>query len=144
MPIVQTIPQEAFEILEADSEAIYVDVRSVPEFTAEHPAGAINIPLLHKTPYGMEPNPDFHRVATTVLSREKKLVVGCLAGGRSQKACEILAEAGYELLYNVCGGFGGGRHLETGEAVPGWKDTGLPTSTENGEAVSWESLKSKA
>lgn len=143
MAITQTTPDEAFKILEQDREAIYVDVRSVPEFTTEHPIRAINVPLLHKTAYGMEPNPDFQRVATAVLPRDKKLVVGCLAGGRSQKACEILEQAGYEILFNVCGGFGGGRHLETGVLVAGWKDSGLPTSTDNGDGVSWESLKNK-
>jgi rhodanese-related sulfurtransferase len=143
MPITQIIPNEAFEILEKDPDAIYVDVRSVPEFVAEHPIRAINLPLLHKTPYGMDPNPDFQRVATTVLPKNNKLVVGCFAGGRSQKACEILEQSGYELLYNVCGGFGGGRHLETDEPVAGWKESGLPTSTDNSEGVSWESLKGK-
>jgi hypothetical protein len=54
-----------------------------------------------------------------------------------------LEQAGYEILYNVCGGFGGGRHLETGAPVAGWKDSGLPTSTDNGEGVSWESLKNR-
>jgi rhodanese-related sulfurtransferase len=143
MSIIQTTPQGAYEILQAEPDALYVDVRSVPEFVAEHPAGAINIPLLHRGPYGMEPNPDFERVATSVLPQDKKLVIGCMAGGRSQKACEILEAAGYELLYNVCGGFGGGRHLDTGEVVAGWKASGLPTSQDNGEGVSWESLKEK-
>jgi rhodanese-related sulfurtransferase len=143
MPIEQITPDKAFEILEKDSEAIYVDVRSIPEFVAEHPIRAINIPLLHKSAYSMDPNPDFQRVATSVLPKNKKLIIGCMAGGRSQKACEILEQAGYEILYNVCGGFGGGRHLETGAPVAGWKDSGLPTSTDNGEGVSWESLKNR-
>ncbi|HCU24129.1 MAG TPA: rhodanese-like domain-containing protein [Deltaproteobacteria bacterium] len=141
MSIEQINPKQAKDILDQDPEAIYVDVRSIPEFLAGHPTGAVNIPIMHKNTTGMESNPDFLKVASSVLPKSKKLVVGCMVGGRSQKACEMLAMQGYSLLYNVYGGFGGGRNPETGEAQPGWKDLGLPTSTENGEGVSYESLK---
>ncbi len=144
MPIEQINPAEAKQILDDDPNAIYVDVRSIPEFTAGHPIRAINVVLMHRGAGGMEPNPDFQKVATSVLPKEKKLLVGCMSGGRSQKACEILESKGYSLLYNVFGGFGGGRNPETGEPQPGWRDLGLPVSIENGEGVSYESLKAKA
>jgi len=61
------------------------------------------------------------------------------------KACQILAAAGYDQLYNVFGGFGGAVDPATGMmSQKGWKDSGLPTSQENGDGVSYESLKSKA
>jgi Rhodanese-related sulfurtransferase len=144
MPIQQINPLEAKEILDQDAEAIYVDVRSIPEFTAGHPIRAVNIPIMHKGAYGMEPNSEFEKVATAALSKETKLIVGCMAGGRSQKACEILSRKGYTQLYNVYGGFGGGRNPETGEPQPGWKDLGLPVSNENGPGVSYESLATGA
>ena len=141
MSIQQINPEEAKQILDEDLEALYVDVRSIPEFIQGHPIRAINIPIMHKVSFGMAPNSEFEKVATHVLPKNKKLVVGCMVGGRSQKACEILERHGYTLLFNVYGGFGGGYNPETGEPQLGWKDLGLPVSTENGEGVSFESLK---
>lgn len=144
MPIEQINPEEAHEILNQDPDAIYVDVRSIPEFTAGHPIRAINIPIMHKGNYGMEPNGDFIKVAAAVLPRDRKLIVGCLAGGRSQKACDMLIQEGFSLLFNVYGGFGGGRNPETGEPQPGWKDLDLPVSDENGDGIGYHSLAAKA
>lgn len=144
MAIQQISPEEAHETLDADPQALYLDVRSVPEFIAGHPAGAINIPLMHKGAFGMEPNADFLKVAEAVLPKDKVLLVGCLSGGRSQRACEILAQKGYPHLSNVYGGFGGGRNPETGEPQAGWKDLDLPVSQDNGPGVSYESLAAKA
>jgi len=140
MPIPQITPQEAKAILEEDKNAVYLDVRSIPEFTQGHAVGAINIPLMHYNPAagGMVPNPEFPKVAEAVLPKGKKLVVGCKMGGRSQRACEILSRIGYTNLFNIDGGFGGNEHQK------GWQDCGLPVSTDNGEGVSYESLASKA
>ena len=71
------------------------------------------------------------------------LIVGCQAGGRSQRATEIMAQAGYTNVANMQGGFGGGQD-QMGRVVPGWRDSGLPVSTENGEDVSYASLATKA
>lgn len=147
MSIQQTTPDKAKEILDQDPEALYVDVRSIPEFVAGHPIRAVNIPLMHKneTTGMMEPNPDFLAVAKAVLPHNKKLLVGCMMGGRSQKACEILDQNGFENLFNVYGGFGGARDPGTGQVLQaGWRDLGLPVSMENDEGVSYESLAKKA
>ena len=140
MPIQKTTPDKAKEILDKDPQAIYVDVRSIPEFTQGHPIRAVNIPLLHLNPKTneMTPNPEFPKVAATVLPKDKTLLVGCKMGGRSQKACEILERLGYSKLHNVYGGFGGAPDQQ------GWKDLGLPISTDNGEGVSYESLAAKS
>lgn len=139
MPIQQTTPDKAKAILDEDSNAVYLDVRSIPEFTQGHAAGAINIPLMHYNPAagGMVPNPDFPRVAEAVLPKDKKILVGCKMGGRSQKACEIMERLGFNDVSNIDGGFGGNDHQE------GWKDLGLPVSMENGEGVGYESLTKK-
>jgi len=140
MSIPQITPDQAKAILDQDPDAVYVDVRSIPEFTQGHAAGAINIPLMHYNPAagGMAANPEFPKVAEAVLPKDKKLVVGCKMGGRSQRACEILSRIGYQNLHNIDGGFGGNEHQK------GWKDSGLPVSTDNGEGVSYESLAKKA
>lgn len=140
MPINQITPEQAKTILDQDPNAVYLDVRSIPEFTQGHATGAINIPLMHYNPAagGMAPNAEFPKVAEAVLPKDKPLVVGCKMGGRSQKACEILSRIGYQNVSNIDGGFGGNEHQK------GWKDLGLPVSTDNGEGVGYESLAAKA
>ncbi len=144
MPIHQITPIEAKAILDENGSAIYIDVRSRPEFEEGHPAGAINIPLLDYDEElgGMAPNADFTKVVEAIVSKDKKLVIGCQAGGRSQKACMILEQMGFRDLSNVLGGFGGGQG-PTGQRIPGWKESGLPVSEENGEGVGYESLLKK-
>jgi rhodanese-related sulfurtransferase len=143
MAIKQTEPPQAHAILQANPDAIYLDVRTEGEFAQGHPTGAINIPVVFiKGPGQMAPNDDFLAVAEQVLPKDKKLVVGCMAGGRSQRACEILEEAGYRDLTNVRGGFGGAR--ESGAVVvAGWRDAGLPVSSDIGDN-SYQSLRGKA
>ncbi len=144
MAIKQTEPPQAYEILKANPDAIYLDVRTEGEFAQGHPAGAINIPVVFiKGPGQMEPNADFLSVAEKTLPKDRKLVVGCMAGVRSQRACELLEGAGFTDLTNVRGGFGGARDQSGRVVVTGWRDAGLPVSNEVGEN-SYQSLRRKA
>jgi len=138
-------PQEACDRMQSDAECIYLDVRSVPEFEAGHPKGAINIPLLHFDPNrGMSPNPDFSSVLEAVISKDAKILVGCKSGGRSANACQLMTQMGYADVTNVRGGFGGqmdnfGRVVEAG-----WSMLNLPVSTEDDETSRYETLLAKA
>jgi rhodanese-related sulfurtransferase len=144
MPIKQQVPPDAYETLKSNPDALYLDVRTESEFAAGHPKGAINIPVVFmKGPGKMEVNPDFIEVAEKVIARDKKLVVGCMAGGRSQRACEMLDEDGYKDLTNVVGGFGGQRDSSGQVVVPGWKDAGLPVTIGVGDA-SYQAQRIKA
>jgi rhodanese-related sulfurtransferase len=144
MPINQAEPPQAHEILKSNPEAIYLDVRTEPEFAQGHPDGAINVPVVFiKGPGQMELNGEFVEVVAKTLPREKKLVVGCLAGGRSQRACELLEAAGYADLTNVRGGFGGARDASGQLVVAGWRDAGLPVSSAVGDN-SYQALRRKA
>jgi rhodanese-related sulfurtransferase len=144
MPINQAEPPQAHEILKSNPDAIYLDVRTEPEFAQGHPDGAINVPVVFiKGPGQMELNGEFVDVVAKTLPREKKLVVGCLAGGRSQRACELLEAAGYADLTNVRGGFGGARDASGQVVVAGWREAGLPVSTEVDDN-SYQALRRKA
>ena len=144
MPINQAEPPQAHEILKSNPDAIYLDVRTEPEFAQGHPDGAINVPVVFiKGPGQMELNGEFVDVVAKTLPREKKLVVGCLAGGRSQRACELLEAAGYADLTNMRGGFGGARDASGQVVVAGWREAGLPVSTEVGDN-SYQALRRKA
>jgi rhodanese-related sulfurtransferase len=144
MSIRQVEPVAAHETLKGNPEAVYLDVRTEEEFAQGHPQGAINIPVVFLKPGGPpELNSNFIRVAEKTLPKDKKLVVGCLAGGRSQRACEVLEEAGYTDLTNVNGGFGGARDASGQVIVTGWRDAGLPVSNDLGDAA-YQALRVKA
>jgi rhodanese-related sulfurtransferase len=127
MPIRQTTPAEAHDALARDAAAVYLDVRTEGEFEAGHPAGAKNVPVLLLDPASGQPrpNPEFVAVVARRFPPSTRLFVGCQSGGRSQRACELLAEAGFTDLANVYGGFGGARD-PAGGIVPGWEACGLP------------------
>ena len=136
MSEIDQIPPDAAQgILEGDSEAVYLDVRSVPEFEKGHPEGAYNVPIAHASPTGMSPNPDFVAVVKKHFGPDTPLVVGCKSGGRSQQACQILSGQGYTNLSNVIGGFGGSPQSR------GWAAMGLPVASTAEEGRDWESLK---
>ena len=145
MAVKQTIPPEAYQTLSSDPSVMYLDVRTEAEFTAGHPEGAINIPVIFFNPATREPspNPDFQAVVESNIAKSVTLIVGCQAGGRSQRAAEIMDQAGYTNVTNMQGGFGGGQN-PAGKVVPGWRDAGLPISTDNGSGVSYASLAAKA
>ncbi len=133
MSIEQINPTIAAERMkDAGHPATYLDVRTVEEYEAGHPAGAYNVPVMVRDETGqMGPNPNFQRDVEKLFPKNKKLVVGCMAGGRSQRACQILQTGGYESLANVQGGFGGARDPSGQIVVKGWSQEGLPVEDGN-------------
>jgi rhodanese-related sulfurtransferase len=107
----------------------YLDVRSIPEFEEGHPAGAANVPLLHRMGGRMAPNPAFQSVVEGNFAKDAKIVVGCKAGPRSMQATMLLEAAGYTNIVDMRGGFHG-EHDNFGRvAVAGWAESGLPVET---------------
>jgi rhodanese-related sulfurtransferase len=136
-------PQEAYDLLKSDPDCLYLDVRSVPEFEAGHPTDSINIPIMHfSAGVGMTPNEEFLAVAEANLPKEKRLVVGCKAGGRSARACELLSKVGYVDVTNVRGGFVAATDNFGRIVEPGWSMLNLPTSTDAPEAARYDTLLS--
>jgi len=143
MAITQVEPPQAYEILQNNSDALYLDVRTEDEFANGHPEGAVNIPVVFiKGPGQFEVNAEFLLLAEKLFAKNRKLVVGCMAGGRSQRACEMLEQIGYSDLTNVRGGFGGQRSAGGQLLVKGWRDAGLPVSDEVGKN-SYQALRKK-
>ena len=144
MAVKQLTPSQVHDMMTKDQAVIYLDVRTVPEFTAGHPEKGLNIPaFFFQVPGRPSPNPDFLKVVEANIPKEAAIIVGCQAGGRSQRAAEMMEQSGYTNVANMQGGFGGGQD-QLGRAVPGWRDSGLPVSTENGEGISYTSLATKA
>ncbi len=123
MAIKSVTPEEAVALLKEGY--VYVDVRSEPEFEAGHVPGALNVPLLHQGPGGMTPNPEFLTVMQQAFSADEKLVIGCKAGGRSKKASDALAQAGFQTLADMTAGWDGSRDA-FGKPLPGYSKLGLP------------------
>jgi rhodanese-related sulfurtransferase len=145
MAIKEITPQQAYESLTANPDAVYIDVRTDREFANGHPAGAVNIPVAFPDPSrGMMMNTDFVKVVEANFARDKKIIVGCQAGPRSTAAAGLLQQAGYQDIANVIGGFGGMRNQMGNVIAPGWAASGLPVSQENGDEVSYQSLAAKA
>ncbi len=121
-------PAEAKKLIDEQGYT-YLDVRSEQEFAAGHPAGAQNVPLMHSGPKGMTPNPDFLDVVTAAYPKDMKLVVGCMAGGRSAKAVEAMAAAGFTALADQRAGYKGTKDSFGAVTEPGWEGAGLPIET---------------
>ena len=90
------------------SAAVVLDVRTPEEYEEGHVSGAVSIPL------------DQLSDRVEEVPAGTPLYVICAAGGRSQRACEFLAEQGLDVV-NVAGGTGAwvkaGRPVVTGSAA---------------------------
>jgi rhodanese-related sulfurtransferase len=130
-------PEQAKEILDSDAGAIYIDVRTENEYNAGHVPDAINIPVVWPdlATRQMKANPDFVKVVSANLAKDKKIIVGCQMGGRSQLAAELLDKDGFQDVSNMYGGFGGAR-----DAL-GWVQLGFPVETVSPAEHSYTILK---
>lgn len=133
--------QEAAELLKAGWT--YLDVRSIPEFEQGHPAGAINLPLMHAAGGRMVPNGDFQKLVEANFARDANLVVGCKSGGRSAQAVGLLSALGYQNLVDVQGGFTGERDSMGRVTVPGWAESGLPVAKQAEPGRAYADLQKK-
>ena len=126
-------PQEAWERLQSDPQAMLVDVRTPEEWRS------IGLPDLRsakgrlaKISWKLFPNytlnPDFvAQFKATGANRNALLYFLCRSGGRSTDAAIAMAAAGYAKCYNITGGFEG-KPDASGQrgTVEGWKAAGLP------------------
>ncbi len=101
-------PQEAFTLLQNNQDNpdfVIIDVRTPQEFTDGYVENAINIDFYSKT----------FRDEINNLEKDKTYLIYCQSGGRSGKALNIMAELGFQEVYDVAGG------------MIAWKAAGLPT-----------------
>lgn len=82
--------------LEADTNAVILDVRTEEECSEGIIPSAININIFKGQGF---------IYAIEGLDKSKNYYVYCKAGGRSQQACDIMNELGFENTYNLVGGF---------------------------------------
>jgi rhodanese-related sulfurtransferase len=122
----------------------YVDVRTTQEFEAGHPAGALNVPIMHAGGGGMVPNSDFARVLTALFPKDAKIIVGCKSGSRSLRAAQMLLTQGFTNVLDQRAGWDGARSPFGEVTEPGWSRAGLPSEQGQPTDRSWEDIKKKA
>lgn len=86
-------PQQATGLINR-KDAIVVDVRPIADFSKSHIINAINIPA------------NSLKNQLTQLEKHKgvPVIVACRSGAQSAAACKILANNGFEEVYNLKGG----------------------------------------
>ncbi len=128
MPIENLDPPAAHKAMSQDPRHVFLDVRTVQEFEAGHPRGALNVPWSELDPSTgqMSKNPHFVSTVLKHVGKDRTVYVSCQAGVRSLNACNALEPAGYAKLVNVTSGYGGRRDPSGGIVIPGWRDAGLP------------------
>jgi rhodanese-related sulfurtransferase len=136
-------PEQAKTVLDSDSSAVYIDVRTEQEFNNGHVPRASNVPVVWPDPSTrqMTPNPDFVKVVSAHFAKDKRIIVGCQAGGRSQFAAELLAKEGFQDVSNMQGGFGGARDPMGHVVAPGWTQLGFPVEMDVPAGSSYVSLR---
>ncbi len=133
--IPELTPTEAYAMLQQESSARLVDVRSTMEFDyVGHPEGALHLPL--KEPPDWQTRPNFVANLKERLNSENhavsrleemKLLMLCRSGKRSEQAAELLQDAGFEQVYNIVEGFEGDLDSDGHRStINGWRFHGLP------------------
>lgn len=141
MSIQETNPAGAKELVEGSEAWAYVDVRTPEEFQAGHVPGAFNVPIAFRGAMGMQLNEDFLATMQKHFETGTRLVLGCAAGVRSMRACEVLDDEGYENLVNMNGGMMGATDPMGTVVEPGWQACGFPVTNEARSERTWEALQ---
>ena len=104
--------RDAKQMIEKDD--VYVlDVRTPSEFNSSHLKGAILIPVTNV--FGSNLSSDqLLQARTDEVPKDKKVLVYCRTGKRSEAASGMLVKAGNSQVYNLIGG------------INAWTEAGLP------------------
>jgi len=134
--------RQAYEMWQAaPDEVTIIDVRTPEEYALiGHAEMAWNVPLGFityqrtdgKFEHGVRMNPDLVAEVKGLAEPTDTLLLMCRSGGRSAKAVNQLAAAGFENVYNITDGMEGDK-VKDPESVfhgkrmkNGWKNWGLP------------------
>jgi rhodanese-related sulfurtransferase len=120
-------PLQAWDLLQQNSDAVMVDVRTkVEHLFVGHPPGAIHIAWKEYPEWQI--NSKFvAEVKKEVPDLNAPILLLCRSGQRSLDAAKVLEEAGYQLLINIVSGFEGSldENKHRGN-LDGWRSHGLP------------------
>ena len=120
-------PQQAWDLLQQNSKAVLIDVRTKIEHGfVGHPLGAVHIAWKEAPDWQI--NPEFvAEVIQVVPDRNSPILLLCRSGQRSLDAAKTLEKAGYQRLINIEGGFEGPLDQDNHRGnLGGWRFCGLP------------------
>jgi len=151
---------EAYDKWLAAPDAVKVfDVRTLEEYIyVGHAPMAWNIPLAFQThdwdaekrQFAMQPNVDFISQVKAMAGPDDTILVMCRSGGRSAKAANVLAQAGFTNVYQITDGMEGDADKDPASAdfgkrlKNGWKNSNLPWTYEIDPALMQLTSKQKA
>ena len=126
-------PGDAYDIVQRDSRALFIDIRSNMEFLfVGHPKGAIHVAWIDEPDWIV--NKDFVKEIRQLLlggvsqdHGSPPIILICRSGKRSKEAGEALLKAGLKNVCHVSEGFEGDldeNHHRS--AIGGWRFRGLP------------------
>jgi len=125
-------PSEAYAALQADPDAVLVDVRTSAEWSY------VGLPDLstigkHVIPLEWQRFPDgalntsfVEQLCEAGIGKGSPIYFLCRSGVRSAAAAEVATTAGLGPAYNVSDGFEGPLDHDGHRTVAGWKVAGLP------------------
>ena len=85
-----------FEQAIDDKNVQLIDIRTPLEYAEEHIEGSVNIDFLSQESF---------KTAVQKLDKTKALYIYCRSGARSEKAAKQLQGLGFDLIYDLRGGF---------------------------------------
>ena len=89
----------------SESDVVVIDVRTTEEYLSGHIAGSVNADYYNKEKFAKFLNS---------LDKDKKYLVYCRSGNRSEQAMKIMEDKGFSFVTNLDGG------------VLGWQSENLP------------------
>jgi rhodanese-related sulfurtransferase len=127
--------QQAWEILEAEPQALLLDVRTSMEYEyVGHPLNALHIPWMDAPDWNIDTG-FVDKVRQALVKRTGSeqglesiaILAICRSGKRSQAAAEALAGQGFDNLYNIEDGFEGDLdNNKQRNTINGWRVADLP------------------
>ena len=120
-------PQQSWDLMQSDSKAIMIDVRTKMEHTfLGRPLNAVHVPWKEAPEWTL--NTAFvAQVEQVVIDKSAPVLLLCRSGVRSLEAASALENAGYTHLINILDGFEGAlddnKHRGN---ISGWRYSQLP------------------
>lgn len=124
-------PQACFDQLSADPTALLIDCRAKIEWDLVGIADLSSLGkktlLIEWTDNANQRNPQFADHVSGYASKDTPIIIMCRIGGRSQAACQYLAELGYTNLTNMSEGYEGRADAQGHRnSFEGWRARNLP------------------
>ncbi len=127
-------PKEAYDLLQHESRAVLVDIRSNMEYLfVGHPVGAVHVPWIDEPNW--EVNPNFVKEIRQLMlggvceteTGCPPIILICRSGKRSKEAGELLIQSGIKNVAHIDEGFEGDLDENHQRSTKGgWRFRGLP------------------